>query len=349
METTRQERTLDNGTSGTGTSGTAIPDSSYNTMQHEAGGSSARKAIVPLVVIVALTGGGYFAYEMFVNNKSPAQILAFLQDKGQELIALALGEDESTPPPPAGGQEIVVAPPVATAPAPPVPVPPPVSATDPVAADSPESEMPAISDFPPEGEVEQKVKLPSIASDNPYLYLPNPRPESEVQFGRAWSQQEEEVWRSGITHQFAWQQYKTVQDITSMRLAGSDAILWEALNNPRLWTRMKAVTGLVMFGTKVDVDAVIRALGDASPSLVANYFKRFTVRSKPSERFVMRYALHTVAPRARLHIIEALVAGNDETSDLYLRAASLDADHRVSRWAKMTLDNKGLPAITADN
>ena len=152
--------------------------------------------------------------------------------------------------------------------------------------------MPSIVDA--EEGVPNAQAVPSSIADNPYLELPNRFSDNRKPPGRIWSPQEEEVWRSGIIHQFAWQQYKTVQDVITLRLAGSEAILWEALNNPRLWTRMLAVVGLVRFGANVDSQTVLRALGEERPSLVANYFKRFTVKSDSSQRFVMRYAVRTV-------------------------------------------------------
>ena len=242
---------------------------------------------------------------------------------------------------PAGGQEIVAVPPL---PAPevaaPLPLPP---LTEPEML----ADEPVIAALPPVGAAEQRHGPPQDASvsmaDNPYLELPNRRTSNKLQFARAWSPQEEEVWRSGLTHQFAWQQHKTVQDVISLKLAGSDAILWETLNNPRLWTRMQALMGLVQFGMNVDSNTVWRALGKERPSLVANYFKRFTGKNDAVERFVMRYALRTVGPRARLHIVKALVVGRDELSHLYLVAATLDQDHRVSRWAEAELQRQNLP------
>ena len=339
--TTMQQEQASTMRSGAGTEGSA-----YATGHHEAG----RKLVVPLVIIVvALAIGGYAAYEIFVNDKKPGEIVSFLHSKGQEIIALFWNTGGS--PPPAGGQEVVAAPPLPPVPAP-APAPAVVAAPAPAAL-LPEADAPAVTDFPPAGDADLDIKeLPVLLSgrtENPYLELPNRLPDGKVKFARAWSLQEEEVWRSGIAHQFAWQQYKTVQDVITMRLAGSDAILWEALNNPRLWTRMRALAGLIRFGLNVDSDMVLRALGEARPSLVANYFKRFMIKSTPSQRFAMRYALRTVAARARLHIVKALVVGGDETSNLYLAAATLDPDSRVSEWAKATLERKYLPANEIEN
>ena len=326
------------------TGAAATASSAYDTMHHDEGNPVANKILRSLVIIVALSVGGYVAYEILINNKSPEEIVTLLTDKGQAVIELFWNTgNEVVVAPPAGGQEVVAPPPHVSTPAPEIvaPAPPPTEPEELLA------DEPVIADLPPADDVEQSSEppqdLPSHLGDNPYLELPNRTPSNKLQFARAWSIQEEEVWRSGLTHQFVWQQHKTVQDVITLRLAGSDAILWEALNNPRLWTRMKALIGLTKFGMNVDGNAVLQALGEERPSLVANYFKRFTVKNSAAERFVMRYALRTVGPRARRHIIKALVVGGDELSELYLVAATLDKDRHVSRWAEAELRRQNLP------
>lgn len=325
------------------TGSAASMSSAYDTQHHDVGNPIVKKVLMPLAITVAVAVGGYVAYEILLNNKSPAEIVSLLSDKGQEIIELFWDTGgEVAVAPPAGAQEVVVAPPE-PAPEPEVVVPaPPLTEVEELLADEPLSaELPPAAEIEPSSE--QLQDSPISLGDNPYLELPNSTPSDKLQFARVWSVQEEEVWRSGLTHQFAWQQHKTVQDVISLRLAGSDAILWEALNNPRLWTRMKALIGLAKFGLKVNSDTVLQALGEERPSLVANYFKRFTVKNSAAERFVMRHALRTVGPRARRHIIKALVVGRDEWSDLYLVAATFDKNRRVSSWAKAELKRQNLP------
>ncbi len=321
----------------------ATASSAYDTTHHDDGNPVVKKALIALVIILVI--GGYAAYEILVNDKSPDEIVAPLLSQGQEVIALFWDTaDQGAAIPPPGGQEVVAVPPTPeVAPAPETAVPPAPEAD--IQADI-QADVSSIDELPAdaaERSVERPRDSPSYLASNPYLELPNPAPRDKIQFARAWSVQEEEVWRSGLTHQFVWQQYKTVQDVVSLRLAGSDAILWEALNNPRLWIRMKAVVGLVKLGMNVGDNAVLQALGEERPSLLANYFKRFTVKNDAAERFVMRYALHTVGPRARRHIIQALVVGRDELSGLYLVAATLDKDRRVSGWAQAELQRRSLP------
>ena len=323
------------------TGSVATMSSAYDTSHHESSNPIVRKVLIPLVIVVALSIGGYVAYEIVVNNKKPEEIVPLLFSRGQELIALLWNMvDKEAVTPPAGGQEVVVAPPEPEAPPPPEPEAPPPP--EPVAV----LEEPPLNNEPPPVNVDRPGIVPtqdSFMSDNPYVDLPNRMLVDKPQFSRAWSPQEEEVWRSGLTHQFAWQHYKTVQDVIVLRLAGSDAILWEALNSPRLWVRMKAVIGLAQFGMNVDSDTALRALGDERPSLVANYFKRFTISSTPSERFIMRYALRTVGPHARRHIIKALAVRRDELSDIYLVAGTIDKDYRVKRRAEVELQRINLP------
>ena len=333
---------------GTGATTAMTGSSTFVTGQHDANNSLVNKILKQLAIVLALVLGGYVAYEVMVNEKSPHDILSFLHAKGQEVIGLFwdMGGGSTVATPPAGGQEVVVAPPV---PEEPLPEPPATTAEipPPPLLSPPEDDIPLeIEDVPviidaDEGAPAAQDSSSSIA-DNPYLELPNRFTDNRSPPGRIWSPQEEEVWRSGIIHQFAWQQYKTVQDVITLQLAGSEAILWEALNNPRLWTRMQAVIGLVRFGANVDSQTVLRALGEERPSLIANYFKRFTVKSDSSQRFVMRYAVRVVGQRARLQIVKSLAAGREELNKLYLVAATIDRDRRVSRWAEAELQRQQL-------
>ena len=128
-----------------------------------------------------------------------------------------------------------------------------------------------------------------------------------------------------------------MKDVVSERLTGSDAILWDALEDDKFWTRMWAVIGLADFGVEIDNDAVLKALRDERPSLVTNFFKRFKDKSTPGQRYVMRYAIRNVDPRARRVICEALLNAGDDMSAVYLVAATLDQDVRVKNWANQNI------------
>ena len=48
---------------------------------------------------------------------------------------------------------------------------------------------------------------------------------------RSWSAEEQRRWRLGVTHEFPYQRYKTIQDIRDRRLAGSEEVLWDGLQD----------------------------------------------------------------------------------------------------------------------
>ncbi len=172
---------------------------------------------------------------------------------------------------------------------------------------------------------------------NPYWLLPNqlavPGP------GRSWTASEEEAWRAGLMHRFTWQRYKTVLDVRRARLAGSEAILWDALEERKLWTRMQAVFGLADFGIPVSLEVVEKAVGNTRPETFTSYLQRFVPKSTESERYVLRHAVRVVDEAARGMILRILDRADDPMRDLYLAAASDDPGLLVqSTVAELTLN-----------
>ncbi len=176
------------------------------------------------------------------------------------------------------------------------------------------------------------VELPTrMVEGNPYWHLPNLLPPVSAST-RMWNLQEEEQWRQRLQHRFPWQRLKAVKDIRDQRLRGSEAALWTALNDKKLWTRMSAVIGLAEGGFEVPLDAMDQALGREREDLVANYFERYVARSSEAERYIMKQSIRLAPDKARLTILRALVHAGDPDRDLYLVASSLDPSPRVQRW-----------------
>lgn len=129
----------------------ATASSAYDTTHHDVGTPVINKVMIPLVIIVALAVGGYVAYEVLVNNKSPDEIVPLLYGKGQEVIALFWNTGSNgAGTPPAGGQEIVTAPPAPLSP--PASLPPP--------APEMQADEPVIDEFPLAGAAEQSNGQP---------------------------------------------------------------------------------------------------------------------------------------------------------------------------------------------
>ena len=170
---------------------------------------------------------------------------------------------------------------------------------------------------------------------NIYSYIPASLPEIEP-MSRIWSAQEEQVWRRGITNSYPWQRYKTVLEVKSSRLIQSRVILWDALEDSTFWTRMRAVMALAEFGVPVKKLNVQKAIGNARPELLANFVKRFIIKSSPGERYVLKHAIKMANPNGRINILKAFKnAGfQRESLDYYPVAALQDPSSRVRAYAR---------------
>jgi hypothetical protein len=169
---------------------------------------------------------------------------------------------------------------------------------------------------------------------NPYWNLPNYLEGALNPMGRAWSSQEEDIATAGITNRFQWQRYRTVTATAKERLAGSETILREALEQPKLWTRMRAAAGLADFGIEISFADSEKAIGNAENSLLFRYLKRFEARSTQGERYLLRQIIRLVDEPARLAIIRALAKHPGTLRDLYLVAAQFDPGRSIKEWTR---------------
>jgi hypothetical protein len=167
---------------------------------------------------------------------------------------------------------------------------------------------------------------------NPYWPLPNRlqlREEAVSELTPAL----ESRWRRGLAHRYVYQRYQTVQEIRQRRIRGAAFLLFEALNQPKFWTRMEALFGLAEVGLKIDVDTVADGLGEVRPSLVANYFKRFfATRPTAGELYVMRQAIRLVDADGRLNILRVLGDLGGDINQMYLVAANYDPSRSIQGW-----------------
>src|SRR5690606_20987690 len=115
---------------------------------------------------------------------------------------------------------------------------------------------------------------------------------------------------------------KAVMEVRERRLQGSEAILWDALEAPKFWTRMFAAIGLAEFNFEVSVSQLEGVLRRERSELIANFFERFVRQNTPAERFVMRQMIRLLDERGRLVVLRALQAGRDDLRSLYLIAAT---------------------------
>lgn len=176
-----------------------------------------------------------------------------------------------------------------------------------------------------------------VIDGNPYWYLPNGLDATTSPLKRTWTPEEEEQFRSGMAHPYTYQRFKTVKDVLAARLRGSEAILWDALNQPKFWTRMWALVGLAEFNIPVSLQVVEETIGAERSELVADYFERFVRKSSSGQRYIMRQAVRLLEEKARVNILKSLERANDSYRDLYVVAATMDPGRQVQAFVRKAL------------
>ena len=181
-----------------------------------------------------------------------------------------------------------------------------------------------------------------VVEGNPYWALPNQIVGNKMPMERKWTPEEEEVFRSGMNHQFTWQRYKTILEVKRQRLAGSESILWDAIEEKKFWTRMQAVIGLADFNLEVGIPIVERAMEGTHSQLIERFFKRFIGKDTPGVRYISRQAIKILDDRGRLSILKVLNRSTDELRDLYMVAASQDPSPRIQKWLRQAMVSRSV-------
>lgn len=252
---------------------------------------------------------GWFAYETFVNQGDPVADLT-------DFIASLTGGEESTEitDQPTGKAD-----------------------EDPVAPQAAE----ATSEDPGEPSGSQPL------AGNPYWVLPNAILGAKAPMARPWAPEEEETFRAGLAHHYTYQRLKTVMDIRERRLYGSDAVLWDALQDKKFWTRMFAAVGLAEFNVEVSLSTFEGALVGARSELVADFFERFQRQPTAAHLFVLRQVVRLLDEKGRLVVLQGINHSDDKLRDLYMAAATQDPSPRIQRWVAKVLRSRPIAAARA--
>ena len=144
---------------------------------------------------------------------------------------------------------------------------------------------------------------------------------------------EADRWEAGLGHEFVYQHYKAVKQIRKSHARGSDHLLYQAMNDRKLWVRMEALLGLAELGVTMENSLVEKALREKRVYLLANYFRRFYDNPSASAVYIMKQALRDVKAPVRRVILENLWHLDDADTPLYLAAACYDPSSKVREWA----------------
>ncbi len=166
-----------------------------------------------------------------------------------------------------------------------------------------------------------------------YADLQNLAP-STKELGRIWNAAEENNWRTGLKSKYPWQRYKTVMEVRTGRYTQSSVILWDALDDSKLWVRMQALLGLAEFGQNPSLNHLQKALGDANKGLLTRFFMRFELKSTPQDHFILRLAMPLVDPETRLEILKTLAQHPSQANRVFVLAAAQDPDLKTKHFAQ---------------
>ena len=159
---------------------------------------------------------------------------------------------------------------------------------------------------------------------NPYWALPN-EIDQLPPLDRVWTASEEETWRAAIVHPHTWQRYRTVTEVHTLRLQGSEVILWDALHDPKFWVRFRALVALGDFGATITTRMAKDAIGNARPGLVTRFIKRFAARPSTGELYTLRQAIRVMPSwQGRFEILKILKKHRIDDNELYLAAGTHD-------------------------
>jgi hypothetical protein len=264
--------------------------------------SSGKTIALALIGVLLFLVCGYAAYEYFVNENDPVDAVMAYFTGGGEEADPAASNAANQ----AGRKTKKRA----------APVEPPA----PVVTSRPEEETPA----------------------NPYWELPNRILGGAGAEGRVWSTEEEDAFRAGLNNQFTYQQYKAVQDVRQLRLSGSDAILWEALQNKKFWTRMFAAVGLAEFNNEIPLETFEDLIRNARSELIADFLERFQRKPNAGQAYIARQMVKILDEKGRLSALKVINRSNDKLRDVYLTAATVDPGRSVQRWVRRTLGRRPL-------
>ncbi len=182
--------------------------------------------------------------------------------------------------------------------------------------------------------------------DNPYWPLPNQLGLQAESRNRLTAKQQSD-WEFRLNHRFAYQQFKAIREIRAQRIRSSGYLLVQALDKPKFWMRINALFGLAEIGIEVDINTVVRAIGEARSSLVANYLRRFLqIQPNKGELFVLRQMIRVVDARSRLIILQVLATLRGEMNDLYVVGSNYDPSQRIQQWRQSQVGRMAIARAT---
>jgi HEAT repeat protein len=171
-----------------------------------------------------------------------------------------------------------------------------------------------------------------------------------MEAGQALTADQEAIFKAGLDHEFNYQRYKTILDLSAARAPGSEEMLREALESKKFWTRMRAVIALADMGAELTDEDIKQALGPSHSELRANFFKRFEKSTcTVGCYFVARASLPHLDAAGRAQVIRVISREPSDIRDAYLVAATKDQSPTVRKEAEAWLAEHAVDQAVYDD
>ena len=151
----------------------------------------------------------------------------------------------------------------------------------------------------------------------------------------------EHEWRQDLQHRYFNKRLNAIREIRRLRMKGSEILLFESLDQPKLWLRMEALIGLAEFGVKYGINTAQRAVSEAI------IFTKKLLQKVPrkliySERYTLTQLLKISQAPVRVQILANLLQNRDVESHLFVQAARFDQDPLVKNWFQKNVGQSSL-------
>jgi hypothetical protein len=163
--------------------------------------------------------------------------------------------------------------------------------------------------------------------------------DQQEELGPPLTSDQEATFSAALAHEFTYQRYKAVLDLAALKAEGSESLLRDALDSPKLWTRMRALMALAELGDEITIEDIKKGLGDAHSELRARFFQRFE-RSPCTAGcyFIARASLPHLDAQGREAVIRVIALEDDRIRDKFMAAATFDPSKRVRTAAQKWVD-----------
>jgi hypothetical protein len=145
---------------------------------------------------------------------------------------------------------------------------------------------------------------------------------------RSLTQDELHSFREKLESDVTYQRYLAAYELGKLHASGGEDLLHQLIQDPKLWTRMRAVIALADLGEEISEEEFKTAVGQERTDLYIGFFKRFEKSEPCSEGcyFVARQAMRYLPARARASVLNLISIEQSSIGKRFVDAAKQDSE-----------------------